>query len=172
MLVALLVVGLAIATGVAAFYGVLSSRSKAAYDARLEIVPGVRSRAPEEWAGSHSFEAKLHRRLGDAVRAVHHQPTLGGPNFTIQRSALEQEALRIGDRLVAAAALPERRRRPALDGVARLVDSYEDAVSDLITTTLSDENALDVVIHESEIRLQALEAARAEVERADRGQQG
>ncbi len=35
--------------------------------AQGQIVPGAASTAPASWAGAHTPEAKLHRRLGDAV---------------------------------------------------------------------------------------------------------
>lgn len=136
-------------------------------DRRLEVVPGVRSDAPAAWAGSHTAEARLHRRLGDAVRSMQ-----GGPSqFAAPRAALEQEALRIDARLVAAAGLTGPRRATAIAAVEDLVARYEAVVAELVTTSV-DTSALDAVIEESAVKLQALEAARAEVERIDREQSG
>lgn len=157
---------------VGAFAGALAVQARRRRDARLEIVPGVRSEAPVAWAGAHSPEARLHRRLGDAVRSLRAQPALDGPIMSGQRSALEQEATRIDARLIGAAALTGDRRAPAITHVAELVDRFESAVADLVTASLDDVGALDAVITESEIKLRALEEARAEVERIDGQQQG
>ena len=168
VLLALLVVA---AAGIA-MAGALATRARRDRASRLQVVPGVASRAPVAWAGAHSPEAKLHRRLGDAVRSMRAQPTWSGPMFAEQRSALEAEAMRIDDRLVAIAALHGPQRAPAIEQVAGLVDRYEKAVADLVTASLGDPASLETVITESEIRLQALEEARAEVEQIDRRQQG
>lgn len=163
ILVAAVVVGAGVAMGVA-----LASRSRRDYAARLEVVPGVATDAPTEWAGAHTPEARLHRRLGDAVRAMRDQPHLGGPTFVAQRSALEEEAIRIDRRLISLSKL----RGGEVDDVAPLVDDFETAVTELVTAALDDPTTHAQVLRESEIRLQALEAARAEVERIDREQRG
>lgn len=157
---------------VGAFAGALAVQARRKRDARLEVVPGVRSGAPVAWAGAHTPEGRLHRRLGDAVRSLRAQPALEGPVMGGQRSALEQEALRIDAHLVAVAALTGPRRAPAIAEVGGLVDRLESAVADLVTASVADASALDAVIAESEIRLRAIEEARAEVERIDGQQPG
>lgn len=149
--------------------GALAVRARTERDERLEVVPGVRSGAPVAWAGAHTPEAKLHRRLGDAVRSMRASP--GAAELAEQRDALEQEALRIDARLVAVAALAEPHRSRSIEEVAGLVERYESAVAGLVTASLGERGTLDAVIAESEIRLRALEAARAEVERLDGGHQ-
>lgn len=135
---------------------------------RLHVVPGVENAAPAAWAGAHTPEAKLHRRLGDAVRSMRVPPGMSSSLFDAQRVALEQEALRIDARLIAVAALAGSRREEGIAEVATLVDRYEAAVGDLVIASLDDSTSLDAVISESELRLRALQAARAEVEQADR----
>lgn len=153
--------------GVGGMAGALAVRGRRDRDRRLEIVPGVRSGAPTAWAGAHTPEARLHRRLGDAVRSMREQPTLEVPTLAEQRSALEQEALRIDARLVAVAAMVGDRRTAKISEVEALVGRFESAVADLLEASLGDTTSLDAVITESEIKLRALEAARAEVERLD-----
>ena len=162
-LVAVAVVGGAMAVAIAT----QQQRSRAE---RLQIVPGVATRAPVAWAGAHTLEARLHRRLGEAVRSMHAAPASNSPMLTEQRHALEQEAVRIDARLIAVAALTGVQRAPAIERVGELVERYESAVADLVSTSLDDPSALEAAISESEIRLRALEAARAEVEQIDRQQ--
>ncbi|MFP5487093.1 MAG: hypothetical protein ACLGHQ_02140 [Acidimicrobiia bacterium] len=156
-----------VAVGVV-FGAALASGARRDRRARLEIVPGVATAAPVAWAGAHTREAKLHRRLGDAVRAMRAHSPLGASVFAEQRSALEQEALRIDGRLIAFAALTGERRTSGIEEVAGLVERFESAVADLVTASLDDPASLEAAISESELRLRALEAARAEVERLDR----
>lgn len=164
---------LALVTAVAAglvFAAALAARAQRDRRALLEVVPGLATAAPIAWAGAHGREAKLHRRLGAAVRALRSSPSLGAPAFLDQRAALEQEALRIDARLIAFASLTGDRRREGIEQVAGLVERFESAVADLVTAALDDPASLEAAIGESEIRLRALEAARAEVEQLDRQQ--
>jgi len=75
-----------------------------------EVIPGVPTRAPKEWAGAHSAEARLHRRLRDAMTGLRANPALDDPSLLDVREALQREALAIDDQLVAVAALPPRVR--------------------------------------------------------------
>lgn len=168
LIVLLAIAGLAVG-GMA---GALAVRARQDRDRRLDVVPGVPSGAPVAWAGAHTPEARLHRRLGDAVRALRTPSALASTAFADQRAALEQEALRIDARLIAVAALTGPRRDTAIAAVGELVDRYETAVTELVTASLDGAGSLDAVISESELRLQALEAARAEVEQIDRQQPG
>lgn len=97
-----------------------------------QIIPGVPTRAPKEWAGAHSPEARLHRRLRDAMEAVRVNAGLDDASLVDVRMALEQEALATDDRLIAAAALPKGRREDLIAQVATMVDSIEGLVADLV----------------------------------------
>ena len=97
-----------------------------------QIIPGVPTRAPKEWAGAHSPEARLHRRLRDAMEAVRVNAALDDTSLVDVRMSLEQEALATDDRLIAAAALPKGRREDLIAQVARMVDSIEGLVADLV----------------------------------------
>lgn len=168
----LVLVALAVAVAGGAMVGALVTRAKRDQAEQLQVVPGVDSGAPVAWAGAHTAEAKLHRRLGAAVRSMRAHPSLGGADFVAQRSALEQEAVRIDTRLIAVAALADPRRGEGIEQVASLVERFEFAVAELVTASLDDPALLEAAISESELRLRALEEARAEVERLDRPQAG
>jgi hypothetical protein len=98
-----------------------------------EVVPGSASKAPAEWAGAHSPEARLHRRLRDAVAALRANPAMEDAWMLESRVALEQQALTVDDRLIAVAALPERVRGERMAAVAAAVDAVEEAVAQFVT---------------------------------------
>ncbi len=97
-----------------------------------ELIPGVSTGAPKAWAGAHSPEARLHRRLRDAMTALRANRSLDEPALVEVREALEREALAVDDRLVAAAALPKNVRDEPIRQVAEAVDAVEAAVADIV----------------------------------------
>ncbi|MEO1058570.1 MAG: hypothetical protein AAFY28_16805 [Actinomycetota bacterium] len=168
-------IALVVAVGAIVAFGVaLAVRGKREYDTANEIVPGVPSNAPDSWAGSHSPEAKLHRRLRDAVAALRANPNVAEYGLTDSTASLEREALAIDERLIAAAALPERTRDDPVAAFEPLVAGLEDAVTDLVTSVqIADSRELvERAVSDADLRLQALAEARAEVERIDRRQSG
>lgn len=164
-----LVVGAAVvvAAGIALAIA-LASSARRDYAARLEVVPGTPSAAPRSWAGSHTPAARMHRRLGDAVRSMRDQPALAGAVFVAQREVLEQEALRIDERLIAFDRLPGGE----VGEIEPLVSAFEEAVTRLVTATLDDPATHETVLRDAGDRLEALRLARAEVEQIDRAQRG
>lgn len=98
-----------------------------------EVVPGQATTAPPEWAGAHSPEARLHRRLRDAVAGLRANPAMEDAWVLEARVALEQHASAVDDRLIAVAALPERLRAEPLATVAAAVDAVEIAVASYVT---------------------------------------
>ena len=146
----------------------LALRSKREYDAGNEVVPGVATRAPASWGGAHTTEAVLHRRLRAAVLAAHAASAGAGGGA---RGAVEQAALAIDDRLIAAAALPGAHRERALAELARVVDELEQTVASMsrLPSGGTEANALDAAVAEVRTRLDAIEQARAEIEEIDRG---
>ncbi|HEX2119256.1 MAG TPA: hypothetical protein VHF91_08735 [Acidimicrobiales bacterium] len=96
------------------------------------VVPGTATQAPPEWAGAHSPEARLHRRLRDAVTAVRANPALEDAFMMDARVSLEQQALAVDERLIAVAALPERVRAEPLASVAAAVEAVEAAVAAVV----------------------------------------
>ena len=145
----------------------LAVRARRERDAVLELVPGVSSRVPTGWAGAHSPEARAFRRLGDAVRAGRSAPGLSLGAMSEQRHAMEDEALRLEARLLAAASVPGERRSAAIAEVVELVSQYESMVTDLVLAVGESPVALDGLAAEATVRLEALREARLEVERID-----
>lgn len=163
-LILLAAVGTIVAFGVA-----LTVRSKREFAKQNEVVPGTASSAPASWAGAHSPEAKLHRRLGAAVRAAHGNPRLVELGLAAQTKQIEVEALAIDERLVAAAGLPVSHRTAAVAEFEPQVAALEDVVAALIksTTVGQSKQLLEQVVSDADIKLQALAQARAEIEQLD-----
>ncbi len=162
---------LVVAVGAVVAFGVmLAVRSKQEFAAQNEVVPGRPSSAPASWAGAHSREARLHRRLGDAVKGARQNPRFVELGLAAQMNAIDAEALAIDERLVAAAALPAAHRDAAIDPLEQNVIALEAAIAELVTSiSVSDSKAqLETAVSAADIRLQALAEARAEVERLDR----
>lgn len=158
------------AAAVVGFGIALAVRGKREYDQQHQIVPGVASAAPASWGGSHSREATLHRRLGDAVRAARANPGFAEHGLTAHVAAIETEALAIDERLVAAAALTDRHRDEALDRLESHVVELEDTVAELTNgiSVAASKELLEHTVTAADLRLRALAEARAEVERIDR----
>ncbi len=57
--------------GVAAYVALRNAQD---FSDANEVVPGVPTSAPKAWAGAHTPEARLHRRLRDAVMASRPTP--------------------------------------------------------------------------------------------------
>ena len=140
----------------------IAARSRSAFRNANDVVPGVRSPAPASWAGSHTPEARLHRRLRDAVTSVR----LAAPDGADSpfRATIEREALAIDERLVAVAALAERVRAEPLAQVTQAVDALEDAVATLVTTMDRGGQVVPRALADVTEHLQLLHEARVEVD--------
>jgi hypothetical protein len=167
MLITLLLVAAIAAIG--GFGVALTVRSKRDFAEANEVVPGVASAAPASWAGAHSVEAKLHRRLRAAVSAARGNPRLVELGLAERTKQIETEALAIDDRLVAAAGLPARHRSEALAPFGAVVAALEDAVAALVqsTSVADSKELLEQSVSDADIKLRALAEARAEVEQLD-----
>lgn len=159
---------------IVAFAVMLAVRSKQEFATQNEVVPGRQSPAPASWAGAHSREAKLHRRLGAAVDGAHENPRFVELGLGAQMTAIEAEALAIDERLVAAAALPTAHRDGAIDTLEEHVVALEAAIGDLATSvSVADSKVqLEAAVSEADVTLRALAEARAEVEQIDRRASG
>lgn len=148
----------------------LATRFKKEFAEQNEVVPGRKSPAPASWAGAHSREAKLHRRLGEAVRGAQANPRFVELGLAPQMNAIEAEALAIDERLVAAASLAAGHKEPAIDALETHVDELEATIAEMVTSvTVADSKLqLEAAVSAADIKLQALAAARAEVELIDR----
>lgn len=142
---------------VAAVVVVRTNKDK--YAEANEVVPGTPTRAPAAWAGAHTPEARLHRRLRDAVAAVRANPAMEDAWMLDARVSLEQQALAIDDRLVAVAALPERVRADALESVGVAVEALEAAVASMASGASEDAGrvALQEAMAEVEARVARLQ---------------
>lgn len=161
---------LAALVAVVGFGVALTVRSRREFSDANEIVPGVPSSAPASWAGSHSPEARLHRRLRDAVRSARANPKLAELGLADATRQIEADALAIDDRLVAAAGLPDRHRADAVAAFEKPVAALEDAAAALVqsVTVADSKELLEQHVSDADIKLHALAEARAEVERLDR----
>ncbi len=150
-------------------------RNKAAFQQQNEIVRGTPSRAPAAWAGAHSPEAKLHRRLRAVVDAARAQAGADGSGFGDVQQAVERGALEIDDRLIVAAALPAGHREAAIAAIEPSVIALENAVAGAGSAaapgiTGGAPAAIDAAVVEVQSRLDAIAEARAEVDLLDTAQ--
>lgn len=154
---------LALVVVVAAVAGalVLGLRSKQEFDDANVVVAGVDTGAPAAWAGAHSPEALLHRRLRDAVRALRANADLSG-SLTEALVRLEGEAVAIDRRLVAAAALPSSVQAEPMARVEAAVVALEQAAADAaLAGQLTDESVIGETTEAITDRLNAVAEARA-----------
>lgn len=128
-----------------------------------EVIPGVATKAPKAWAGAHSVEARLHRRLRDSMTALRANPALDDPSLLDVREALQREALAIDDQLAAAAALPARVRDEPLRQVATAVESVEAAVAEVVLLRGPERESSLAAVEQVRTRLALVEEARAEL---------
>src|ERR1700722_14028075 len=70
-----------------------------------QLIPGRPTHAPRSWAVSHDPEARLHRRLRDAMAALRAADSLDAGSALLLRADLEQTALDLDNHLVAVAQL-------------------------------------------------------------------
>ena len=167
MITALLVLTVAAVVG----FGIaLAVRSKHEFGEQNQVVPGRPSPAPASWAGAHSREAKLHRRLGDAVQGAHANPRFVELGLAAQMQVIDAEAMAIDERLVAASALPAAHRDAAIDPLEANVVQLETTIADMVTSisVADSKQQLEQAVSAADLKLQALAAARAEVEMIDR----
>jgi hypothetical protein len=129
LIVVLVVVVLVVVAGFAVALAVNGKRKAAA---SLGSGPGLAPNVPREWAGAHSPEARLHRRLVAAANALSALP-LGTATEIEQRVAVEQQIRRTDEQLVAAAAIPEPRRTEAVTALEPLVTAVESTVANAAT---------------------------------------
>lgn len=132
---------LAVLSGVAVA-AVVALRTKAAFERSNELIPGVRSAAPASWAGSHEPEARLHRRLRQALAALRANQAFDHDGSLLDlRVELEQQAVEVDQQLVATAALPVHLRSDPLERLSGAVASLEQAVADLAGSSAAETSA-------------------------------
>lgn len=160
-----IIIGLLIVVGVTLAYVAL--RNAQDFSDANEVVPGVPTSAPKAWAGAHNPEARLHRRLRDAVTALRANAALDDPALTSVRDLIQDEALAIDERLVAAAALPSRVRAEPLRQVGKAVDAIEATVADVVSMRGPAGTDLTAGLEAVRARLAFVAEARRELEALD-----
>lgn len=175
LFLAAVVVVAVIGTAVAGYAAVRATRTvRTNYEQSNQVVPGTPTAAPTSWLGSHDPEARLHRRLIDAVRALNANQqfdTFG--TYLDLRVELEQQAVVIDNELVAVAALPVGQRQEPLAKLTGAVESIEVAVGELART--SAQNAADQLARTLDglrERTSTLEEAKAALDELDRQEGG
>lgn len=133
ILIGLLVIGL---VGAVALAGVIAMRNKQSFARDAKLGPGLSTSAPTSWAGSHDPEARLHRRLRDALVALAANQSFDFDGSLLDlRVELEQQAVALDEQLVATAALPLHLREDPLSRISEAVGTLEQAVAELAGTT-------------------------------------
>ena len=164
----------AVVIGVVGFGVALALRSRREFAEQNEVVPGTPSSAPASWAGAHSREAKLHRRLGAAVRSARAHPRVEELGLASQLAAIDAQAISLDEQLVAGAALTEPHRTAAIDRVEEQTAALEATIGELVAglAESAPRSQLDAAIANADERLAALAAARDEVEELARRASG
>lgn len=129
-----------------------------------QIIPGVPTKAPKSWAGAHTPEARLHRRLRDAMAPLQSNVSLDDPAIVEVGAALQREALAVDERLIAVASLPRGQRGPRLEEVERAVHAIEEAVASVVLLRGPSLEDTEQGIEDARHRLLLVEAARQELE--------
>lgn len=124
----LVVIVLVVLVCVVGFAVALASKGKRRAKEALGLSPALAENVPAEWAGAHSPEAKLHRRLAAAAKSLAGQP-MGDAVEIEKRVAVEQQILQLDQQLVAAAAVPGPRKAELLAEIAPLVAAVESSAA-------------------------------------------
>ncbi|AHH18058.1 hypothetical protein NONO_c32710 [Nocardia nova SH22a] len=144
LLLLLFVVVLVVGGGAALAVVAVNTGQRRRVSAANQLVPGVPSRAPESWALSHDPEARLHRRLRDAMAALRAVTAYDTVTTVTLRANLEQAALAMDDHLIAISALRPEHREPRLAKAAEGVAAIEAGVAEYAgAATQPDPAALD-----------------------------
>ncbi len=124
-----LVITLLLVAGVTiAAVWVVHRRQQRAIARDNQLIPGRPTRAPQSWAVSHDPEARLHRRLRDAMAALRAVNAIDTGSTIVLRADLEQTAIALDDQLVAVAQLTPPQREDLLAAITTAVESVEAAV--------------------------------------------
>ena len=145
---------------------VLASQSRRQFRDANQVVRGVKSQAPESWAGSHDPEARLHRRLRDAKAALTANQAFDDDGGLLDlRVDLEQQAQSLDSQLVGIAGLAPELRQAQLKRAEQSVAAVEATVASLVGVSASDSEArLDRLLTELRSRTGSVAEARNELD--------
>ncbi|WP_067666325.1 hypothetical protein [Nocardia miyunensis] len=135
VLLLILLALLVLVGGVVAIVMVIARHQKQSIANDNRIVPGLPSNAPPQWAVSHDPEARLHRRLRDAIRALHGVNAYDTASTVNLRAGLEQSALAVDNHLIGIASLPPAHRDQALPEATAAVEAVEAGVAQYVSAT-------------------------------------
>jgi hypothetical protein len=161
--VPLLIVAAAVVAAGAAGLNALSRRQRRRQLELNAVVPGVVSLAPPGWALAHDPEARLHRRLRDAVAAMRADPRVRTADLHELRMITEREALALDERLVAVANLPAPSREDPLKRLAAGVETLESAVAEIVSWSPATGGELTAAVADATERLAAIAEIQAEL---------
>lgn len=135
----------------------------------MELVPGTPAKAPANWFGSHEPEAKLFRRLQEAIRGVH---SLGQeqPGSLETVMSIERQALRLEEQLMAAGHIADRLKPDVLaqlDGAVAQIEEIAAAVIGRETGMLG--SGVKKELDQLAERLHLIDRARAELDEGEPG---
>jgi hypothetical protein len=116
--------------GAVGFAVALAGKGKRRAKEALGLSPALATDVPREWAGAHSPEAKMHRRLAAAAKSLSGQP-LGDAVEIEKRVTVEQQILQLDEQLVAAAAVPGPKKTQLLAEIEPLVAAVESTVANV-----------------------------------------
>jgi hypothetical protein len=94
-----------------------------------QLIRGRPTLAPQSWAVSHEPEARLHRRLRDAMAALHAADSLDTGSTIVLRADLEQTTIDLDDHLVAVSRLSSVHKNELLQSITVTVECIEAAVA-------------------------------------------
>lgn len=160
-----LVVLAAVGAGV---YLVGAQAVKRSTDRSLQVVPGTELDVPSNWFGSHEAEARLHRRLRDAVAALR---SAAGSDLTLASTLtqIEHHAIRLDQHLINVSRLPAASRSAQIGELEGSIAALEELTTQAITGSSGlGTGAITADLQRLSADLQALDAAKAEVEEIDR----
>lgn len=168
VLLFLVVVAAAVAAGlfVAGAMAVKRNASK-----QLQVAEGVESKAPVNWVGAHTPEAKLHQRMVAATAELR-EAAADDPNLADPLAAIEQEAILLDEELVVTTSLDQASKAASLHQLEAAVTAIERVVgraadNDAARPEPSLRESLDREIEAFDDRLEAIRRARVEVDDLD-----
>ena len=155
-------------TGIAVA-GVIALRNAKAFERDSQLIAGVSTNAPTAWAGSQAPEARLHRRLRDALVALDANQAFDDDGGLLDlRVELQQQAISLDEQLVVTAALPAGLRADPLAHIADAVAAIEQAVAGLASSSAQDiAGRLAHALEDVRARTGLVEQARAALDAMD-----
>jgi hypothetical protein len=111
---------------------VMTTRIRGGAQRANEIIPGQPTDAPVSWSGSHDPEARLHRRIRDALSLLRSDPKSDYDGARIDaRVRLEIAATALDNRLITASKTPPRLREPLVTHADAAVTELENLAAEI-----------------------------------------